>query len=605
MASAVHVLASNVSNPMTSVPAAADAAYHLGQLREAGVPAASEIDAFDLLLSAQGSAIIMIIENAKHELKAALSALETEAALEKKRQLGPEIDPQHQQQRRWWWSEKDSDDPSSQIYASNSAYMEILWGLNDDMTAWCIDLWSSTAGKASKESEYWLERRALIDQKMKDVLKIYDAAVMDMLQAQLNSEAVWVAAGSSGVAGALVSGIAAGCVAVQQQGCPPFVLTHLRGLLTTAAEAGAVALDTNLSTSARNIGIEAMTSENSGAVPSSTLMLRLLLCCGMRWATELRDFCAQAGAEAGEGLQPDLLLCSAATAYVESLSDRAQTSLGSQSTTSYQGDHRDRQLLHAWAAVKTVKTKILPQVAMAWGLPLSPKEPSAVRQCCIELEASCDAVVKVYLERKLGVLDVVMEEFLSPIIPDIPENTISDEVFSDACGLMSGWGVKLAPKHPRPVVWSLLGSLGAMRAELLSFAPEMCTEALIEVLHGIVGGVEELLDSGFVGGAFPENILQLWLDVTMLKVVVSKLGDEMESIIGDIEGLCMALEEAFKEGLNRCGEECKAFLPPSVTPAAGGQWAASMGDQRRWLQQVCNAEVKRASGLMRAFSPER
>ena len=606
MSSAVQVLASTAGNPLTPMPTAADAAYHLGQFREAGVPAASEIDAFDLLLSAQSSTITLLLENTQWELKAAVGALESGAALDRKRDLGPEIDSPWHQQKRWWWSSEASLEANGQTTAPHIASMDILWTLNDKVTAWCIDLWTSTAGKASKESEYWLGRRALIDNKLKEVLESYSKAVMDMVQLQLNSEALWQAAGSAGVPGLLLSGISDGCIAMQKQGCPPFAISQIRGLLSLAAESGASALDTKLCTAARDLGVEAMISEESGTmVTASTSTLRLLLCCGMRWATELRELCVKAGAGGGEGLQSDVLLCSAATAFVESLTDRAQTSFSTQSaSSSYQArDHRDRQLLHAWAAIKSLKTKILPQVAMAWALPLSPKEPSAVRQCCVELESSCDALIKVYLERKLGVLDVVMEAFLSPIIPDITEVAISDEIFSEACGLVAGWGVNVAPKHPRPVVFSLLASLGAMRAEMLSHAPEICTEAMIEVFHGVVGGIEELLDSGFVGGASPENIFQLLLDVTMLKVAVTTLGDDMESIIGDIDGVCMALEEAFKEGLSRCGEDSKAFLPPSVTPVAGGEWAASMGDQRRWLQQVCNNEVKRVGGVMRAFMP--
>ncbi|KAG7673527.1 hypothetical protein Ndes2526B_g03020 [Nannochloris sp. 'desiccata'] len=707
ISSAVHVLVATVDSPTTSLLSAADAAQHLAQLRQAGVPAAMDLDPALIFLSAQVRAITATIESCQRDFTSALSALEKEFELRKRRKqaldlnfssnsagAGGEVQHGHRHRwQRWWWEQQhvfqnDNLTSSEQLDLDSSiieASFTDLWTMTESLINWLLDLLAATtlwknqnrnepSSTSSKEAAaIWETQHLAIEEAAIEVLNAYSKAVVGISQALLKSDALWDAAGISGVVDPLISTLVAGYVAFEQhfngnisgtststntKSEVHFVTGRLRSLVREVAEASFSAIETALPTSARhfalatlatseshnnnnnnNIDVMMMGVTSNAVVPPPAASLRLLLCCGMRWSITLCAHCTQADIDAGEtSLQPYKILCSTAMAFVEATVERilemhpSDTTWPSVSVVNRINSHgpasqgcRDSRLLQAWEILRSVGNTVIPQVFTAFepnsGVSLHASKnnsateaaTAAIRSCSHQIESLGDGVIRAYLDRKLSLLDGIMEDFLSPIVPEAAAETgetVDAAAFTEACALVANWKKNYAPTHARPIVWTLLCTLGGIRTELLAYSPFLCKDVMVEVLQGVVGGVTELLESGFIETSPPERVYQLWLDVVVLQFAIKKLGDDGDGVEADVEKLCTALENAFSSGLKRCGEEnCSSYMPPQGNAIAGSggdgsEWAVSMGDHRRWVQKVCDTEVKRAESVMKAFSPQ-
>jgi len=697
ISSAVHVLVATVDSPTTSLLSAADAAQHLAQLRQAGVLAAIDLDPASLFFSAQVRAMMSSIENSQREFTSALSRIETEFGLRKRRKealelhssssnsAGASVGGEMQHRRHWWWEKNHSlyenDNLSSFERLDLESAFTDLWTMTENLINWLLDLVAATtslkkpnepSSTFSKEAAaIWETQHLAIEKAATEVLNAYSKAVAEISQAQLKSEAVWEAAGTSGVAEPLLSILVAGYMAFEQRFESStserstsisttgkteqhFVTGRLRSLIQKVAEASFSAIESRLTNSARHFALATLTTseshsstKNSGGimmgvttnalVPPQAASLRLLLCCGMRWSMVLCAQCTQADTDAGEkSLQPHEILCSTAMAFVEATvdiiqemypSDTAQpqsilrvNKIDTGSATSE--GCRDSQLLQAWELLRSVGSTVIPQVFTAFepnfGVSLYASQKfsatgaaTAIKNCTLQIEGLSDGIIRAYLDRKLSLLDGIMEDFLSPIVPEAAAETgetVDAAAFTEACALVATWKKNFAPTHARPIVWTLLCTLGGIRTELLAYSPFLCKDIMLEVLEGVVGGVTELLESGFIETSPPERVCQLWLDVVVLQSALKKLGDDGDGVESDMEELCTALEHSFSSGLKRCGDgNCRAYTPrPQASGSAGGgnDWAVSMGDHRRWVQKVCDGEVKKADSVMKAFSPQ-
>lgn len=697
------MLVATIDSPTTSLLSAADAAQHLAQLRQAGVPAAMDLDPASLFFSAQVRAIIASIQNYQREFTSALSRIETEFRLRKRKKEALELDSssnsagtggevQHRHRRQWWWERQsvfESDDlNSSEQLDVDSSIIEAsftdLWTMTESLINWLLDLlavttlWRkqnepSSSSSSREAAAIWETQQLAIENAATEVLNAYSKVVLGISQAQLKSEALWEAAGKSGVAEPLISTLVAGYLAFKQhfsgsnkgtstnsstatKNGVHIVTERLRSLIEEVAEASFLAIESRLTTSARHFALVTLaTSEshssnnNIGAimlgvttnavVPPPAASLRLLLCCGMRWSMTLCAQCTQADTDPGEkSLQPHKILCCTAMAFAEALVERIQemhpsdtpqpsSSVGNttkinSNSAAYEGS-RDSRLLEAWEILRSVGSTVIPQVFTAFepsfGVSLHASQKNsamaaatAIKKCSHQIESLSDGLIRTYLDRKLSLLDGIMEDFLSPIVPEAAAETgetVDAAAFTEACALVAIWKKNFAPTHARPIVWTLLSTLGGIRTELLAYSPFLCKDVMLEVLQGVVGGVTELLESGFIETSAPERVCQLWLDVVVLQSAVNKLDDDGDGVEADLEQLCTALENAFSSGLKRCGDEnCSSYTPQASAPAGSGgggsDWAVSMGDHRRWVQKVCDSEVKKADSVMKAFAPQ-
>ncbi len=708
------MLVATVDSPTTPLPAAADAAQHLSQLRQAGVPAARDVDPGNLFLSAQVRAITAIIETSQREFTSALSALETEFKLQKRRKEALELnssttnsrtgagaagDMLVQQRRgstqRWWEQQQIFENDNSQSFDQlniDSSFIDAsftdLWTMTESLINWLLDLLAATSTSKNKNSSssssieaaaIWETQQQAIEKSANEVLNTYSKAVVVISQAQLKSEALWEAVGTSGVAEPLLSTLVAGFLAFEQHSSISgnksssrdatmksssgssgldFVTGRLQSLIRDVAEAAFSSMETRLTTSARYFALSTLTTSESfttsiaiamggttmnKAVPPPAASLRLLLCCGMRWALTLSAQCTQVGTDGvGETSHAYKILCSTAMAFVEATlvkiqamhpldTSTIQRQLSSVSLTAAVNNNntisgggggsggangvnddqcRDSQLLQAWEILRSISNTVIPQVFTVFEVDSTVHSDgaAAMKKCSHQIESLSDGIIRAYLDRKLTLLDGIMEDFLSPVVPEAAAETgetVDAAAFTEACALVANWKENFAPKHARPIVWTLLCILGGIRTELLAYSPSLCKEVMLEVLQGVVGGVTELLESGFIETSPPERVYQLWLDVVVLQFAVKKLGDDGDRVETDVEKLCAALEKAFSASLKACGEEnCASYTPPQAGGRGSGDRTVSMGDHRRWVQKVCDSEVKNADAVMKAFSPQ-
>lgn len=245
MSSAVHVLVATVDSPTTPLPAASEAAYHLAQLRQAGVPAALELDPASLFLSAQVRGITSQVESYQEECTSTLNRLESEFELQKRKKEGntssnnlmlhqqQQWQRHRQQQRRGWWEHQDENIlDSSEQFTLDSTLIEAsftsLWAMTESVINWLLDLSSaadgnnpssSSSSSTSKGSFALWEgstQQTAIEKSATEVLNAYSKAVEAISNSQLKSEALWQSAGVNGVAEPILSTLVAGYIAFEQ-----------------------------------------------------------------------------------------------------------------------------------------------------------------------------------------------------------------------------------------------------------------------------------------------------------------------------------------------------------------------------------------------------
>ena len=578
-----------------------------------------------------------------------------------------------------------------------------LWDLTEYVIGWSVQMWTATTtttegnknrlngqyeggGSGSGgDNQFWQPHRTSIQSAVQHALQRYCEVVESVAGGHLRSEAAWEAAGSTGVASSLLESLVTGCTVLQQQqqnnatlSSPnsgdddlSFAVDILLKVVVKMATAAAAACEKRLLAVTQAIATEACSLENISlgtfcTLPPAASSMRLLLSCAMMWCTDIRSHCTQIGIDPGRICCPDSLLSSLATAFIQHVVSNTHQQLSSSSsftrTTSTAAaaptlDHitttsttakstttpllkKDSQLLHAWAAIRCVATKIVPQVAAAWNIILSTTESTstsfALKKCCQDAELSEDAVIRAYLDRKLSILDHLMEKFLSIVVPDNttsssrnnsgpasakklpPSRRVSPQFLADTASLVTGWNICLAPRQARAVVWSVVAAVAAIRTEVLSSAPELCLDVMVEVLQGVLGGVSELLNTvGLINSAAAGSVYQLWLDVAVLGAVLERRKEEWMHIAVDVKRVRGALESAVAAGLKRCGEEDSVvYQPPSLKvdlsnggggggggkDGGGGGWSAvSIGEHRRWVESVCVEEIGRAAALVKAF----
>jgi hypothetical protein len=255
----------------------------------------------------------------------------------------------------------------------------------------------------------------------------------------------------------------------------------------------------------------------------------------------------------------------------------------------------DRSLLEAWAVMETIGKTLFSQSSGVWESLLPPPQKGRqftehqdmrdmILDCRRCIDEASNSLVHQYLEHKLARFDAIMEQFLLIIDNSVSAMEQLDRTLAPGAGLLSS--------HVRPITWSLLAEIGALRAELQLLAPSLSVDLVFEVLEGVNAGLSEFLKSGVLRSAPIDTIHQLLLDVSVIARALEDLYEEMGSssdLLPMREEIEENLEESMKKVRNEQGSEPQ-------------KWIYSIGDHRRLIERLCVSELGTAAALLKPIS---
>lgn len=272
-------------------------------------------------------------------------------------------------------------------------------------------------------------------------------------------------------------------------------------------------------------------------------------------------------------------------------------------------------ILHAWTVLESIDLHILPQLIATWEPLLkttadnsttstllavessrtynhdaqaknSDEIITALRlQCQKKLTAAGDALIRAWLDKKLEILDQIMEDFLgnvlsSPLSDNNEQWQPTSSVIRDAHAVMAFWKEPAPPRSVSPAVWTLLCTLSMLRSDISIAAPSLRHNIMTEVLQGVLGGVQELILTGLLNGAAPQALHQLWIDLEVLRGVVSEIEGEVSDEVMTMAGaVCDSVEGVLRKIVD---DICRNMQ--------GGGGIMSMGERRKVMEEVCAKE---------------
>lgn len=586
MASALHILEATVNSPLTSPSAAYEAVVHLAQLQEANVPAAAGRDPLGLFLAAQERSLRETIADIHRQFQDALEAHAPDGNGE----------PGH--------NNLQSMAPFQGILSVEeplllqSQAVRCLACITQAVVVWMEEFWGTTQRKSNAETKLWQGRTQEAERTVESILIVYDETVSTIL----NSHIAAALHASSSLASleqcrGLVASIADGCSKLEKsQSVPPNSVPRLKTAVVRASQTVCSAALVLLRSIAQHL---ASTSAPGGAyatsVQAAAAPLGLLLSHSMRFFDELRAEANKAGVAAfdkSSQCHPCRALCALATEFALEMAETMQTSVTAARGTERQAD---RSLLQAWGALESIKMQVVPRIAAAWETLLledlaASDVRAGLRQCYNDIGGAAESLIKTWVDRKMEVLDLIMEEFLAPVVP--PEEAVPPTAQRDARALAATWASSAPPQAARPTTWTLIATIGAVRSELVGCAPSLAEEVMAEVVQSVLGGVAELLKSGMLTDCREDAVYQLWVDLAVVRAAVEECGEEVGEAAAMAEQLCSSVEAALRQ------------LQEDVDdPAAGG--VVSMVDRRQWVEKVCKEQMAVASAAMVSLRPVR
>jgi exocyst complex component 2 len=594
VAAVVHTLETVVDSPHAAPGEVFDAMKHLTQLRAAGAPAAAGADPLSAYVAAQERHVGTLLDAQSQRYR-------SEAATARR------------QQRQSRGGEADeAAAAAAEGGARAGAELAAVRYVGDATAAvsqWAPRFWDLTQRKAPELLAVGAPADALdagmaaAERCMQAVLRQYCQSMEAVLGQPSGSSSGAPLPGSGGLgiegATAAAAELGAGCAELVRLGAPADAVAALRGLVALAGRAGVDQLRTHLVTSAAALAVDdtrqTQASQRLGGQPSGAAVgaLRRLAAAGMRRLAEMRAECAAAEVDllAGPPLcPPHELLCLTFTSYAEAAAASEPAAAGAARRPASASSHPDARLLQLCSDLVAARSEALPRLAGAWAALLSAGAPpaalrDALQACGAAVEGAEDALMGSYIERKQAVLDGIMEEFFFGGVPPAG---------GPAPAASSEWELAPPPARVRPVALDLLCALAGAQAELAAAAPALATDALCELVSGLLAGLAQVVGEGLPGGPTPGGVCQVWLEVAVLEEAVAGLAARDPGLAAALAGAHAVLESQLQAALGAASEEELGQL----AAWCGGGGGASVPACRRRVQEMCALEAAAARGVV-------
>jgi len=565
---------------MTPPAGAFEAITYLSQLQQLDVPAAEGLDPLELFFESQRRAISGTIEALQRQFHENADTMEDGSINTWNDFLVPCA------ARNF---------PGTINHQSCTSHMSpaavCIREMTHSVVRWANDFWRTTVVDPTKELDIWKGRMEEAERVVYDILGLFEKAILDVTHAHLgsftkdNSSGINTSAGEETTE--LMEGLVKGCLELEKVSgnFPVNGLRRMRALIFQVAAAIASVEHDAACVRVRKFA----KSYVKKTCYQDTTTLNLLVSSCMHVFSDLHTACARASVRVFDGssaCHPSKTMCALVLTFATGTMERVRLEIALKSGPE---SPPDRALLQAWAIVDAVKTNTVPQIAATWEPLLTTgcsaaDVSAALRQCCEEVDSIGTSLVKLWMDRKLEQLDLIMEEFLASVVPagDPPPWTVK----RDGHALAASWPAAAQPRAAKPATWTLITALGALRSDLVNDAPALRQEVMTEIMYSILGGVAELLGSGLLKDVAEDAVYQLWIDLAVIKAAVGELGDEVGEAMGMAENLCLELEASLRGRLSEADK---------VAP--------SMADRRRRVNEVCSREVAASWRCMKSLHP--